>query len=424
PVMLDFENLVYGLREVFGDERLAELLNLENLFGLAGEYGPVATARAYADWRWRDINQHQVMLYRAGVDLVHVFGRMNSAGAKNSADVQMATDAIEAIWTLPHVQTFVIVSGDRDFLPVLKTLRRYGKTVVGVAPDGAASSTLAGLCDRFLEWSAMTGLDSGAAEPPPSDSADLAMVKQTIAQLLGARAAEGMKGAVLRPLLRQHHPTFDESRFGFRSLGAFLASMPELVRIQRNEGGGDITLWPADAAAPAPAPAPTAQLLAVRRAGLGDLRFEPDAARRRALLGRLHAAILGATAADGTFTWQKATDRLASAGETLSATALSKYFLVLLKGRCFRMREDDPEPMRTRQLRFAEDARSLAAFVERYETSACWKLQETHPGALDPAAILTVLGLPASDLAHAERIARRLAEQRGTAPPGTAPGAP
>lgn len=420
-VMIDFENLVYGLRDVFGEERVAELLNLEGLFGLAGEYGPVATSRAYGDWRFKEVNQHQVMLYRAGVDLVHVFGRGGGIGGKNAADVQMATDAIEAIWTLPHVQTFVIVSGDRDFLPVLKTLRRYGKTVVGIAPDSLASSTLASLCDRFLEWSSLTALNLGGAAPravttPGSEDVDLALVKQTIVQLLAPRAADGMKGAMLRPLLRQHHPTFDESKFGFHSLGAFLESIPDAVRVQRDATGGDIMLWPAAATAVGKTPAPAPQLTMLRRSGLGELRFEPDAGRRRAILGRLHASILAAKGADGGFTWQDATERFNAAGAPLSATVLSKYFLLLLKGRCFRMDEAAAEPMRTRKLRLAEDVASQGDFVARYETSVCFRSEDKGPGPISLEAVLTLLGLPPAEQAYAAKILQRIADLRAQAP--------
>lgn len=418
-VMLDFENLVYGLRDLFGEDRIAEMLDLEHLFALAGEYGPVASARAYADWRWKEINQHQVMLYRSGVDLVHVFGRMNSAGSKNSADVQMATDAVEAIWTLPHVRTFVIVSGDRDFLPVLKTLRRYGKTVVGVAPDGAASSTLASLCDRFLQWSALAATYGETAEPPAAESGELAMVKRTIAQLLGARNDDGMKGAQLRPLLRQHHPTFDESQFGFRSLSAFLASIPDVVRIERIDGPGDLTLWPASAVQ-APPTTSAVQLIAVRRAGLSDYRFEPDASHRRLLLEKMFAAIRNSLAADGTFAWQDVVDRMASPDTpTLTTTTLSKYFMLLLKGRCFEMQADDPAPMRTRRMRLAADVVDLAAFVLRYEASACWKLQESQQLDLEPEAVHGLLGITASEKPHVDLVLARIATQRAAPRPDT-----
>jgi uncharacterized LabA/DUF88 family protein len=133
-LLVDFENLVFGLQEVHGDE-FAGYVEPELLFRLAEEYGQVVVANAYADWRSRSVNQFQTDLYRLGLDLVHVFAKRQQSRVKNAVDVKMAVDAVEAIWTLPHVTTFVIVSGDRDFIHVLKTLRRHGKTVVGVSPD-------------------------------------------------------------------------------------------------------------------------------------------------------------------------------------------------------------------------------------------------------------------------------------------------
>lgn len=77
-----------------------------------------------------------------------------------SCSRELAVDAIEAIWELPNIQTFVLVSGDRDFIHVLKALRRHGKTVIGVAPDNAVSEDFAALCDRFVAYSALQDVQS------------------------------------------------------------------------------------------------------------------------------------------------------------------------------------------------------------------------------------------------------------------------
>ena len=156
-LLIDFENLVRGTSD-------QDSVDCEILFRLAEEHGRVLVANAYADWRMKDVNKYQAALYRLGVDLVHVFGKFGSTGFKNAVDVKMAVDAIGAVAALPHINTFVIVSGDRDFIHVLKALRQHGKIVVGVSPASSTSDDFAALCDRFVRYEAL----AAAYAPPPT----------------------------------------------------------------------------------------------------------------------------------------------------------------------------------------------------------------------------------------------------------------
>ncbi len=125
-LLIDFENLVRAVDE--------EDVDCEALSRLAEQYGRVLVANAYADWRMKDVNQYQTDLYGLGIDLVHVLGRRWGATVKNAVDVKMAVDAVSLMSTLPHIDVFVIASGDRDFIHVLKELRRHGKTVARLGP--------------------------------------------------------------------------------------------------------------------------------------------------------------------------------------------------------------------------------------------------------------------------------------------------
>ena len=147
-LLIDFENLVRAVDE--------DDIDCEALFRLAEQYGRVLVANAYADWRMKDVNQYQTDLYGLGIDLIHVLGRRRGAALKNAVDVKMAVDAVSLMAMLPHINVYVIASGDRDFIHVLKELRRHGKIVVGVSPSSAVSEDFAGLCDRFLRYEALT----------------------------------------------------------------------------------------------------------------------------------------------------------------------------------------------------------------------------------------------------------------------------
>lgn len=167
-LLIDFENVVFGLRNDSDD--LGAHLDIEAIFRFSEQYGTVAVARAYGDWRTKELNQYQLELDRAGAEVIHVFSRGWAGRRKNATDVRMAVDATEAIWTMAHINTFVVVSGDRDFIHVLKTLRRYGKTIIGVATDAAASNDLAALCDRFVKYSALIRKDSQKAGEARADA--------------------------------------------------------------------------------------------------------------------------------------------------------------------------------------------------------------------------------------------------------------
>lgn len=241
-VMMDVENIAYGFRNQGREARIDDRLEIVSLLSLAGEAGPVATARAYADWRCSEVGRYQSALYSAGFDIIPVLSCGPQGARKNATDMQMTADAIEAIWTLPHVTTFVIVSGDRDFLSVVKTLHRYGKMIVGVALDGCASKDLAGVCDRFVFWSELQARGDGSYASIHSEA--LIPIKKAIGSLLEHRKDTGMKGAELKPLLRKQFPAFDEKDYGCASLGALLRRMGDVVRIEQCSGG-DFTLWPA-----------------------------------------------------------------------------------------------------------------------------------------------------------------------------------
>ncbi|MBL8483154.1 MAG: NYN domain-containing protein, partial [Rhodocyclaceae bacterium] len=252
-LLIDFENLVFGLQDTHGED-FAEFLDPGLLMRLAEEYGQVVVANAYGDWRSRDLNQFQVDLYRLGIDLVHVLARKQLNRMKNAVDVKMAVDAVESVWTLPHVKTFVIVSGDRDFIHVLKALRRHGRTVIGVSPDQAVSEDFAGLCDRFVRYGALSATlmpESAAPAAAAEGTADIEQVREALRSLMQERPG-GIKGAQVKPLLRRKlSATFDESEYGYTRLSDMLAAMSDVVRVVPDVRGGDVSVMPAGEGDPA-----------------------------------------------------------------------------------------------------------------------------------------------------------------------------
>src|SRR6056297_3425741 len=146
---VDHENVAIGARDIgyrFDPKPLLEAL---------AERGRLITRRAYADWNlFRDDRRDMV---DANVELIEIPQRSDSV-RKNAADIQMAVDAMELALTRDFVSTFVIVSGDSDFTPLVNRLRELNKKVIGVGLKGSTSAMLPPACDEFIFYDRLEGL--------------------------------------------------------------------------------------------------------------------------------------------------------------------------------------------------------------------------------------------------------------------------
>ncbi len=387
-LLIDFENMVRGLISLVGEDRLADSLDIGVLFGLAEEYGRVVVARAYADWRIKEMNQFQFDLYNQGVDLIHVLAKR----LKNAVDVKLAVDAVEAIWEMPQIRTFVLVSGDRDFIHVLKALRRHGKTVVGVAPDNAVSPDFASLCDRFVSYGALRGIQS---EPDPTvtdghKAPPLAEVGEALARLL-RHSPEGIKGAQIIPALRRDiAPTFDVSNYGFAKLGAMLAELHAFVDV-RHAHGGDILVLPRRVAAAEPRLVEDGLSALIHASGLHEYRYVVVMEPRRRVLAELHRGMSG----KDTFTWGEVLEQVLeeTSDSKVTTSLLGKYFSMLWQSRAFCVASDQQGlPLKERNLSLADGRRTLGEFVAGYERSAVYKVKAVQRD-LTPKQVVGLLGL-------------------------------
>lgn len=395
-LFMDFENLILGLRDDRGQD-WEESCDLEVIMNLAEEFGTVSFANAYADWRSAAFNQFQTDLDRMGVDLVQIFTRRGGEVRKNAADVRMAVDAIETVWTLPHIQTFVIVSGDRDFMHVLKALRRHGKQVIGVAPDRSASSDFAKLCDRFIKYSALVPYPQRSKSTGETNrKASWRQIKEAVARCLTENAESGLRGRELQHLLRREFPTFDLREYRCNSLTELLRKMPDIAHIEGGRHGGDMVVTPAKAPQAGEPGAKlktmSSQIDLIRRAHLADYRYEPDAHRRRQILEAIHESMTRR----GKFTWEEVTDDILGKNLdfTVSSTALSKYQAILLQARALRVEDDgNAAPLKQRKMTSAPDVRDLNDLIFRYESSIAYKLADQVLDAAQPDKLAVLLGI-------------------------------
>ena len=231
-------------RELVTERQLAVLIDFENtglksiqwLFDQVSDIGRIIVKRAYADWSVEADKRDQLL--ELGIEPVHLFH--SSRGGKNSSDIRLAIDAIELLHQSP-VDTFIIVSSDSDFVPLVSKLRSAGKTVIGAGREAIVSRTLVRSCDRYFY------LEQGDKVPSAETSPQKEQHKEQVDQLLmrAVRAAIDEQGRVvgskLGLTLQRLDPSFDYRTLGYSTFIKFIEAFPWL-KILRPKGRGDVTI--------------------------------------------------------------------------------------------------------------------------------------------------------------------------------------
>ena len=174
-------------------------------------------------------------MHEASFELIEI-PHVRQSG-KNSADIRMVVDALDLCYTKEHVDTFVIISGDSDFSPLVSKLRENAKTVIGVGVKNSTSDLLIRNCDEFIYYDDLVRKPAApkkakkkarrkaAAPSKPADKAQegIDLVLQT-AQALHAERGSGEKlwGSMVKQALKRRQPGFSESYYGFDSFSSLL----------------------------------------------------------------------------------------------------------------------------------------------------------------------------------------------------------
>ncbi|WP_043770122.1 NYN domain-containing protein [Algiphilus aromaticivorans] len=260
-VFCDFENIALGVVDAkysaFDMRRVLERLLLR---------GNVVVKKAYCDWaRYKEFKPP---MHEASFELIEI-PHTRQAG-KNSADIRMVVDALDLCYTKGHVDTFVIVSGDSDFSPLVSKLRENNKLVIGVGVKSSTSDLLISNCDEFIFYDDLVrdsekparrkrrSASKAAAKKSTTKTKDsreqeaLDLVLETVEDLFGERAGEDkVWGSMVKQALKRRHPGFNESYHGFGSFSALLeaAQKKKLIKLQHDEksGGYIITGYDAEA---------------------------------------------------------------------------------------------------------------------------------------------------------------------------------
>lgn len=255
----DFENIALGVR----DAKFAKFdigLVLERLL----LKGSIVTKKAYCDWdRYR---QFKASMHEAAFELIEI-PHVKMSG-KNSADIRMVVDALDLCYTKEHIDTFVIISGDSDFSPLVSKLRENAKTVIGIGVKQSTSDLLMSNCDEFIyyddlvptppaeptETSAKTKSRKKARKPKKKTSAESAdptqeaidLVLETTEALYSERGDRAkLWGSMIKQTLKRRRPGFNESYYGFNSFSDLLeeAARRKQLELELDEkSGGYIVL--------------------------------------------------------------------------------------------------------------------------------------------------------------------------------------
>jgi uncharacterized protein (TIGR00288 family) len=252
----DFENIALGVRDAnyaqFDISKVMERLLLK---------GSIVVKKAYCDWaRYKEF---RAAMHEASFELIEI-PHVRQSG-KNSADIRMVVDALDLCYTKEHVDTFVIISGDSDFSPLVSKLRENNKVVIGVGVKKSTSDLLIANCDEFIYYDDLVrpqpprararpaeaagkpprGRVAKAAQPdqPAGDKKQEAwdLIVQTYEALVEERG-EGEKiwGSMIKQTLKRRKPGFSESYYGFRSFGQMLeeAQAQGIIALERDEKSG------------------------------------------------------------------------------------------------------------------------------------------------------------------------------------------
>src|SRR5918997_4074621 len=168
-VFVDFENVYVSVREKFDVTQ-----NFELIMDRWEDYGRIVIARAYADWyRYPRVTS---ALFANGVEPMYVptyyydrdVGRTGRP-IKNSVDIHLCIDAMRTLYSQPNIHKFVLVTGDRDFIPLVNAIRQHGKDVIIIGIGGAASAHLAQSADEFLFYEQIADLKAGQPQRPTEE---------------------------------------------------------------------------------------------------------------------------------------------------------------------------------------------------------------------------------------------------------------
>jgi uncharacterized protein (TIGR00288 family) len=260
-VFCDFENIALGVREAKYDK-----FDMKKVLERLLVKGSIVVKKAYCDWeRYKDF---KAPMHEAAFEMIEI-PHVRQSG-KNSADIRMVVDALDLCYTKAHVDTFVIISGDSDFSPLVSKLRENNKEVIGVGVKHSTSDLLIANCDEFIFYDDLVreksqarrggGRKKPAAKPvaapktPATEPVEaeegasddktqkaIDLVVNTFEALVSERGGDDkIWGSMVKQALKRRNPGFNETYHGFKSFNSLLeeAAIRGHLNLEHDEKSG------------------------------------------------------------------------------------------------------------------------------------------------------------------------------------------
>src|SRR5688572_84240 len=235
-VFIDFDNVEIGVKNTIGGQ-----LDIGLVLEAIKERGEIVTKIAYSDWKRagdysRLLTQHAIRMVQRNV---------TPGGDKNGADITMALDALEMAFTHDHINAFVIVGGDSDFISLVEKLKQYGRKVIVVGGRQFTSTTMQQNCHEFIAYENLVGTrtrSSGRGSKPAAATSPVSKVLpliQRALKVLADREATPQLG-LLKSTLLQLDSTFSEREYGAGSFCDFMEKVAESGAVTLREHGRNV----------------------------------------------------------------------------------------------------------------------------------------------------------------------------------------
>jgi len=287
-LFIDFDNVALGARDAH------QRFDINFLLQRILEKGKIIVKRAYADWRY--YKEHMSPMHEAAIELIEI--PMPRISGKNSADIRLVVDAMDLCYSKHHIDTFVIVSGDSDFSPLVSKLRENNKRVIGIGVKNSSSKLLIGNCDEFIFYEDIyreaMGQPGQNVANVPSDKRELFDFLVKTAQSLLQESRGVLYSSLIKDTMTRKQPDFNERSYGYSNFGDLLEDARKLglLVVERDaraggtwvvqglgEGqGGEVVATPA----PTPAGEANGRSRSSRRRRRGGRRKSSDEARANA----------------------------------------------------------------------------------------------------------------------------------------------
>ncbi len=257
----DFENLQAGLVEArLGEGAYAKpdtrfkpqepLIDVQAITEMAASFGPVAINRAYCNWQF--FGRYRDALLQNGVELIQLFPP--GASAKNGADIKLCLDVADDIHRFAHIETFIIVGGDSDFMPLAQRIKAMGRTLIGVGTRKNTNRHWAKSCHEFRYYESLVQppaplADAGQPsavgvplpEPVPVDP--VADILRRAVKLLSEKTGEPwVRKATIPHMIKRLDSTFDPKEHGHDSYSDMFKALHGLIEIRKGELDHEVRL--------------------------------------------------------------------------------------------------------------------------------------------------------------------------------------